>query len=156
MANWKKAAHVPFWNLWVMMENQSQDRVARHSHTRARPFPYHRRPGLSSWCIAQGLRKETLCLQQDGIGQGIATGTSNLRGLLWQFRKKVIPTQGYCSHVMPAWAWASAAAGICGCGKIQQPCHANAGLCDGGHLWLRHTGIRPSQYENPTLHIGVR
>ena len=23
------------------------------------------------------------------------------------------------------------------------------------HLWLRHTGIRPSQYENSTLHIGV-
>ncbi len=38
---------------------------------------------------------------------------------------------------------------------LQQPCHACAGLCAGGHLWLRHTGIRPSQYENPTLHIGV-
>ena len=23
-------------------------------------------------------------------------------------------------------------------GKDQQPCHANAGMCDGGHLWLRH------------------
>jgi hypothetical protein len=37
----------------------------------------------------------------------------------------------------------------------QQPCHADSGLCHGGHLWLRHTGIRPSQYENPKLHIGV-
>ena len=37
----------------------------------------------------------------------------------------------------------------------QQPYHSDVGLCDGGHLWLRHTGIRPSQYENPTLHRGV-
>jgi len=37
----------------------------------------------------------------------------------------------------------------------QQPCHADAGRCDGGHLWLRDTWPRPSQYENPTLHIGV-
>jgi len=22
--------------------------------------------------------------------------------------------------------------------KAQQPCHASVGLCDGGHLWLRH------------------
>ena len=40
-------------------------------------------------------------------------------------------------------------------GTSQQPCHASDGLCDGGHLWLRHTGISPSQYENLTLHIGV-
>ena len=39
--------------------------------------------------------------------------------------------------------------------RHQLPCHADVGLCDGGHLWLRHTGIRPPQYENPTLHIGV-
>ena len=31
-----------------------------------------------------------------------------------------------------------------GCGWLQQPCHADAGLCAGGHLWLRHTGICPS------------
>ena len=37
-----------------------------------------------------------------------------------------------------------------GCGWLQQPCHADAGLCDGGHLWLRQPGIRPSQYK--TLH----
>ena len=42
-----------------------------------------------------------------------------------------------------------------GCGWLQQPCHADVGLRDGGHLWLRQTGIRPSQYKNPTLHIGV-
>jgi hypothetical protein len=23
----------------------------------------------------------------------------------------------------------------------QQPCHADVGLCDGGHLWLWHTGL---------------
>jgi hypothetical protein len=39
--------------------------------------------------------------------------------------------------------------------RLQQPCHACIGLCDGGHLWLRHLGICPSYYENPTLHIGV-
>ena len=27
---------------------------------------------------------------------------------------------------------------ISGCGRIKQPCHADAGMCDGGHLWLRH------------------
>ena len=42
-----------------------------------------------------------------------------------------------------------------GCGWLQQPCHADTGLCGGGHLWLRYTGSRPSYYENPTLHIGV-
>lgn len=135
MANWKKAAHVPFWNLWVTMEKQSQDRATNYTHTRTRPFPYHRQPSLSSGCIAQGLGKETFCLQQDGIGQGLATGTGNLRGLLWQFRKKVILRRSSSSHVMQAWA--SAAAGICGCGRIQQPYHADAGLRDGGHLWLR-------------------
>ena len=40
-------------------------------------------------------------------------------------------------------------------GRVKQTCHADAGLCDGGHLWLRHTWPRPSQYKNPTLHIGV-
>ena len=39
--------------------------------------------------------------------------------------------------------------------KAKQPCHASMDMCGGGHLWLRHTRIRPSQYENPTLHIGV-
>ena len=33
------------------------------------------------------------------------------------------------SHVMPAWA--CAVAGICGCGRIQQPCHPHAGMCGG-------------------------
>ena len=33
---------------------------------------------------------------------------------------------------------------------------AMSGLRAGGHLWLRHSGIRPPQYENPTLHIRVR
>ena len=65
------------------MENRSQDRVARHSHTRARPFPCHRQPSLSSGSIAQGLGEETFCLQQDGVGQGLATRTSNLRCRLW-------------------------------------------------------------------------
>ena len=32
-----------------------------------------------------------------------------------------------------ACAWA----GICGGGRIQQPCLASVGLCAGGHLWLR-------------------
>ena len=67
--------------------------------------------------------------------------------------------------------------GIYGCGRIQHPCHPHAGMCDGlgsmaaaefsSHviptlacaaawdLWLRHLGICPSYYENPTLHIGV-
>ena len=34
-----------------------------------------------------------------------------------------------------------------GCGWLQQPCLAYADKCDGGHLWLRPTGIRPSQYK---------
>ena len=76
------------------------------------------------------------------------------------------------SHVLPALACAMAGIYGCGilvsarlnmktrhcisgCGGVKQPCHADVGLCDGGHLWLRHTGIRPPQYENPTLHIGV-
>ena len=116
LLNLMKVAHVPFWNLWVTMEDWSQDRVTNHSHTRARPIPYHRQPSLSSGCITQGLGEETFCLQQDGAGQGLAIGTSNLRGLLWQFRKKVILRRSSSSHVMPAWA--SAAAGICGCGFL--------------------------------------
>ena len=28
-------------------------------------------------------------------------------------------------------------AGICGCGKTQQPCHASVDKCPGGHLWLQ-------------------
>ena len=35
---------------------------------------------------------------------------------------------------------------ISGWGRVKQPCHADEGLCDGGHLWRR-----PSQYENPIL-----
>ena len=38
---------------------------------------------------------------------------------------------------------------------FQQPCHASMEKRAGRHLWLRNTGTRPSQYENPTLHIGV-
>ncbi|MBQ6305719.1 MAG: hypothetical protein IJK78_04050, partial [Bacteroidales bacterium] len=56
-------------------------------------------------------------------------------------------------------------------GWFQQPCHASLSahvipaLACGEHgiygqkvsrgLWLRPTRIRPSQYENLTLHIGV-
>ena len=29
----------------------------------------------------------------------------------------------------------------------QQPCHADVGLFDGGHLWRRHTCPRPFQYK---------
>ena len=63
---------------------------------------------------------------------------------------------GYASsHVMPTLACAMA--GIYGCGihgharlniktrhcilgwgRVKQPCHADAGRCDGGYLWLRH------------------
>ena len=70
----------------------------------------------------------------------------------------------FSSHVMPMWAGAMAGIYDCGIqesahlnmktrhcisgwGRVKQPCHADVGLCDGGHLWLRHTGIRPSQYE---------
>lgn len=38
---------------------------------------------------------------------------------------RVVPS-GLCIADMPS------------VGKDQQPCHANVGLCDGGHLWLRH------------------
>ena len=31
-----------------------------------------------------------------------------------------------------------------GCGWLQQPCHAGAGLCDGGHLWLRQNSAAMS------------
>ena len=65
--------------------------------------------------------------------------------------------------VVPTWAGfgclvmtrlACAVAGICGCGRTQQPCHPHAGMCAAWDLWLRT--YHPSQYENPTLHIGVR
>ena len=60
--------------------------------------------------------------------------------------------------------------------RAKQPCHADVGLCDGGHLWLRQSSAamscrrwlvrwrasmaaayhcHPSYHENPTLHIGV-
>ena len=48
----------------------------------------------------------------------------------------VVLLHGTSSHVMPTRAGATA--GIYGCGQpvVQQPCHANAERCGGGHLWL--------------------
>ena len=67
-----------------------------------------------------------------------------------QRTKRTLPRHvGRASAPYPVEVWRSQTL------RAKQPCHAKVDKCDGGHLWLRHTRIRPSQYKNPTLHIGV-
>ena len=77
-----------------------QNQTTSHTHTSTRPLPNHRQPGLSHRRIAQGPGEETFCLQQDGIGQGVASGTSDLKPYhcaVWQFQLEEVrqPENGF-------------------------------------------------------------